>query len=59
MERVIKMAHNGLSQFFVHVYCADGSFCEYGPFATGEEAAAQIYAIEHPMFRTDENEDTK
>ena len=53
-ERKIKMAYNALGQFFVHVYCADGSFCHYGPFSTGMEAAQCIHDIENPTFFYDE-----
>lgn len=38
MERVTKIAQNGNGEFFVHVYCADGSVCGYGPFSCYNEA---------------------
>lgn len=55
-ERRFQLATNGLREFFLHVYCADGSICEYGPFASGEDALAQQYAIEHPKFEQCEYE---
>lgn len=49
-ERKFQMTYNALGQFFMVVYCADGSICEYGPFASGEEAAQCQYEIENPSF---------
>lgn len=43
--RTLKIARNGLGQFFVHIYCVDGSVCNEGPF-TYEEASQALEAIE-------------
>lgn len=36
------LAFNGLGQFFIHTYYSDGSVDSMGPFATGEEAVAEL-----------------
>jgi hypothetical protein len=48
--RTLKLAANGLGQFFVHIYCADYSVCAEGPFASYEEAAAAMKAIEDGSY---------
>lgn len=48
--RQFRLMFNGLRQFFMVVYCADGSVCEYGPFARGEEAMQCQQEIESPNF---------
>lgn len=48
--RQFRLMANGLQQFFLLVYCVDGSLCKYGPFASGEEALQQQAEIENPSF---------
>lgn len=46
MERTTKIAMNGLGEFFVHIYCADGSVSEDGPFRSiGEALDAEQFAL--------------
>lgn len=56
-ERQFRLMINGRKEFFLFVYCADGSFCEYGPFDSGEAALEQQNALEHPTFEDWEIED--
>jgi len=51
-QRTLKLAANGLGEFFVHIYCADYSVCSEGPFASGEEAVAAMRAIEDGSYWT-------
>lgn len=48
--RTLKLAANGLGEFFVHIYCVDGSVCSEGPFATGEEASKALQDIEDGSY---------
>ena len=38
MERKTTIGANGLGQFFVMIYCADGSCCQDGPYADYDSA---------------------
>ena len=49
-ERTLKLAANGLGEFFVHIYCADYSVCAEGPFASGEAAVVALQAIENGTY---------
>lgn len=45
-QRTIKLGYNSLGQYFIHIYCADGSACSEGPFKSGEEAMAAMEVFE-------------
>jgi hypothetical protein len=48
--RTLKLAANKLGQFFVHIYCADGTVCAEGPFQAGEEAVGVMRDIESGSY---------
>jgi hypothetical protein len=52
-ERKIKIVIQD-NKYIVNVYCADGSFCYYGPFDTEQEAKICVYEIEHPSIYNEE-----
>lgn len=45
-ERTLKLAANALGDFYIHIYCADGSVCAEGPFESGEAAISAMKEME-------------